>query len=228
MVTHRQRREWLLKVALVELGLWIARGDGAVSRHEAALILQLLREWGATTAELARLRRIGEQRVTASEPPTAVLRTLPELLSGEQRPIFLETLAELAFERQPRCAGKVGRLLDVCRALQLDQLLGLKVVNQVAARHEPRFDPRGCETPTLLLANPLVLARALAELGLERVDPVAARRAYRRLTLQLHPDRHPEASPGQRELLLQRLLRVRTAYQQVVAAGRPTVATPAG
>lgn len=218
MLLDARQREWLLKVALVELGLWIARADGSVSRQEASCILAQLREWSASPAELQQLGRLGARRVADPEPPRNVLHGLRFLLSPEQRPVFLEVLATVAFCDQERCPAKVGRLLDVCRALKLDQLRGLQLVNGVIARVGLRPDRPRRDEPTMILPLRQGLGQALAALGIDKPDPVAARRAYRRLTLLYHPDRHPGADEQRRDQLLRRLMDVRQAYQQVMAS----------
>jgi hypothetical protein len=212
-MTDAHRREWLLKVALVELGLWVARGDGSVSRREAGRILQLLREWGTTDPEMVQLKRVGEVRVSNPDPPGQMLRELPGLLSPEQRPIFLETLAEVTFTDEPRCPGKVGRLLDVARALTMDPQEAVKIVHKIADRVARA--PRSGKEPAVLVSVPGI-SMALAELGIDEPDPNAARRAYRKLTLMYHPDRHPGATAVERERLLHRLMQVRRAYHQVI------------
>jgi uncharacterized tellurite resistance protein B-like protein len=211
-----RRREWLLKVAMVELGLWVARGDGSVSRKEAGHLLQVLREWGTSDEELSHLKKVGEVRVACTEPPTESLRALPRLLTQEQGPVFLETLAEVVFKDQVRATGKVGRLLDIARALSVDPQQAVSLVNSVAERVGRLATPAGQDERTLLLSVPGNLNSALAELGIDRPDPNAARRAYRKLTLLYHPDRNPATTPIEKERLLRRLLRVRNAYQQVL------------
>ena len=220
MALSPKRRHWLLKAALVELGLWVARADGSVDRTEAARILHILKEWGSTRAELARLKQIGQVRLASPAPPLAALRSLRSILSREQRPIFLEALAEVAFFDQERCAAKVGRLLDVTRAMRLDQIHGLRTINEVLDR------VGGSHQQSMLKARPN-LGQALADLGIDRPDPVAARWAYRRLTLLYHPDRNPEADAHRHERLVCQLMRVRYAYEEVLAChGSMSAAAP--
>lgn len=207
-----RRRAWLLKTALVELGLWIARSDGHVSREEAARILHFLKDWGSTATEIRELKVIGERKLGRTTMPHASLRSLPTLLNPQQRPVFLETLAEVAFHGQERSVPKVGRLLDVCRAMGMEQLEGLTLANAVAARvgahrkHAPRPSPG--------------LRNAMAVLGIESPDLREARRAYQQLTLRYHPDRNPDLDPRARDQLVQRLMHVRAAYHHVVSGQR--------
>jgi len=220
MKLDARRREWLLKVALVELGLWIAKSDGSVSRQEATRILQLLHDWGTTPIELQQLKRLGARRVVDPEPPRSILHRLPDLLSGEQRLVLLEVLADAAFRDQERCSAKVGRLLDICRAMKMDQLRGLQLINRVAENVRLRPDRPRSEEPTMILPQQLGLKRALAALGIDRADPAQARSAYRRLTLLYHPDRHPGVDEQRKDQLLHRLVEVRQAYQQVMQYDR--------
>jgi hypothetical protein len=61
-------------------------------------------------------------------------------------------------------------------------------------------------------------ARALRVLGLEAsADHEAVRRAFRRLAAQVHPDRHPAASPGEVATLMKRFAELSAAYHQLVA-----------
>jgi uncharacterized tellurite resistance protein B-like protein len=219
MSMNLRSREWLLKVALVELGLWVARGDGSVSRKEASRVLQMLREWGTSDREMAELKKIGEMRVASSDPPRQTLQELPNALNAEQRQVFLETLAEVTFAGEVRCGGKVGRLLDVARALEMDPQESVKRINEIADRVGRASSGPGT-SPAVIRSVPGI-STALAELGIDRVDPNVARRAYRKLTLMYHPDRHPGASPAEKERLLRRLMLVRQAYQQVVQASAP-------
>ncbi len=204
-----RRRAWLLKVALVEVGLWIARSDGSVSREEASELLSALREWGTSTWELEQLKTVGRRVVTSRERPATSLRNLTMLLSPEQRPVFLEYLARIAFSAQPRCSAKLGRLLDVARAMHMEQERALALVERII----------GSVGSTEALRDPIDdLHSAMAELGIDTPDPVLAKRAYRRLTFQHHPDRHPEATEAQREALVTRLVRIRRAYEIIEAS----------
>ncbi len=216
MFMTARKKAWLLRVALVDLGLWVARSDGEVSRPEAARILHLLHQWGTTQDEMRRLKRLGEERVRAAGLPDGSLRRLPNILRAEQRPGFLEALAEVAFHEQEPNASKLGRLLDVSRALGIDQVTGLRVARQVMEREEARKQKASAPPEPSPELRP-----ALADLGLEDADPAAARAALRRKTLLYHPDRHPGASAAEREVLLHKLLRVREAYELVLATARP-------
>jgi len=216
-----RRRAWLLKTALVELGLWIARSDGNVSREEASRILHFLKDWGSTSAEIRELKGIGERKLSRSTIPHASLRRLPTLLAPQQRPIFLETLAEVAFYGQKRSVAKVGRLLDVCRAMGMPQLDGLRLANDVAARVGAHRKASPAPSPGL--------RNAMAVLGIESLDPRQARRAYQQLTLRYHPDRNPNVDDRARAQLVQRLMHVRAAYRHVVSGQQraPLGAAPA-
>jgi curved DNA-binding protein CbpA len=62
----------------------------------------------------------------------------------------------------------------------------------------------------------LARADAAAALELPRgASPTQARRAFRRLALRLHPDRHPTAPPEERARLAERFARVAAAYRQL-------------
>jgi curved DNA-binding protein CbpA len=55
-------------------------------------------------------------------------------------------------------------------------------------------------------------------LGLElSADQDAVRRAFRRLAAEVHPDRHPAASPGEVASLMKRFAELSAAYHQLVA-----------
>ena len=63
-----------------------------------------------------------------------------------------------------------------------------------------------------------VRASALRVLGLgPGADADSVRRAFRRLAAEVHPDRHPTASPHEVTLLLRRFAELSAAYHRVVA-----------
>lgn len=65
-------------------------------------------------------------------------------------------------------------------------------------------------------APPPVRADAAAVLDLPAdASPAQARRAFHRLALRLHPDRHPTAPPGERARLAERFARVAAAYREL-------------
>jgi hypothetical protein len=68
----------------------------------------------------------------------------------------------------------------------------------------PRLDPRRAA------------ALALLELG-QDADPLAIKRAYRRLARELHPDLHPHVSEGERSELHRRFSELTDAYRTLVA-----------
>ena len=63
-----------------------------------------------------------------------------------------------------------------------------------------------------------VRASALRVLGLEPgADAESVRRAFRRLAAEVHPDRHPSASPHEVATLLRRFAELSAAYHRLVA-----------
>ena len=66
-----------------------------------------------------------------------------------------------------------------------------------------------------LLLSPL---RALSTLGLEAgADRTQVQRAFRRLAMQFHPDRHPRATAIEKADLMRRFAELSAAYHLLVA-----------
>jgi hypothetical protein len=60
--------------------------------------------------------------------------------------------------------------------------------------------------------------RALRTLGLEReVDRPTMMRVFRGLAVRFHPDRHPEATPDERDALIRRFAEISAAYHLLLA-----------
>jgi len=81
-------------------------------------------------------------------------------------------------------------------------------------RHAGRQDPPSQRTAPRV--NP-TQARALTTLGLPAHATLeAVRHAFRRHALKVHPDRHPTASPPERQRLLKRFAELSAAYHSLV------------
>ena len=103
----------------------------------------------------------------------------------------------------------------------------LRAGAHVYARVQPTTDP-GRDVAGRRPTNPLTLAQrdaltALRRLGAALSDEFTARQlkaAFRRLALQLHPDRHPDADPDRRRSLGTRFAVLCEAYR-ILSAPSP-------
>jgi hypothetical protein len=82
----------------------------------------------------------------------------------------------------------------------------------------PRSRERGVSEPPSTSRHDPVRTRALATLGLtESADRLSVQRAFRKIASEIHPDRFPTASPGDRVALMRRFAELTAAYHALVA-----------
>jgi hypothetical protein len=206
----------------------LLREMGLVTSREVELALRQQLEW-----RMSRLLALGD-RVRLTSTTTTGRQRRPV---GPCRPLHPHT----AIWRHVRALShrQVDRLLDQLGGpfrllpgesppLWLPGLDGAALARAIGHSFFPRSLPPNLRRPALFLHETGVLVQCRNPVDTEapattETLPTNAsrdelRRAYRRLALQLHPDRHPRASEAERASLALRFARVTEAYRRLTVA----------
>jgi hypothetical protein len=134
----------------------------------------------------------------------------------------------LATRRSPPVVERAGEQASIVRGFRIEVLdpnAGTAVHHRAPLRPEPDFTTPASEEPgpRLLSAGERAALAVMNSLGASLAPGFTSRelrRAFRRLALRYHPDRHASRSADERAQLSDRFTRAREAYQLLVVVSR--------
>ncbi len=211
---------WAVRVAWLELALWLAKQDGRIAADELVAIERFLRALNVPGSAINLLKRIANQVIQSGPNLEAALPLLRRALT---RDVLEAGLHELAAAFANVSGGRRSR------ARALHRLAGWLGCDPLGVA--PRFAvvlTRGSQWPAAVsvsadgapgdAASPLA---ALRQLELQAgASIVEIRRSYRRLAIDSHPDRFVQQGPAAVAAAERRFQSLHAAYRLALHAAR--------
>ncbi len=218
--SFRPQDSWRVPRATLELALLATAGGGSPTPDVLGPLLDAFAELGTPPDDVVYLRRAASVGLRSELDRASAVEAVAAASPHAKLQAF-RVIARAIFLGSTEMPGKLAFASNVATDIGLLSSLASSVLRE-ERRHaavrsgRPSQPPPWSWTPPPLESPTLEAYRTL---GLtDRAGLDEAKRAFRRLALELHPDRHVDADPAVYQHIVAHFQRVTSAYHTIVNA----------